>query len=48
MALPRWEDERLVTGKGRFTDDQNFDSLVSADFVRSPYAHAKTRHGVIP
>ena len=41
MALPRWEDERLVTGKGRFTDDQNLDSQVYANFVRSPHAHAK-------
>jgi aerobic carbon-monoxide dehydrogenase large subunit len=28
--LPRKEDERLVTGKGRFTDDFNLDGQVYA------------------
>jgi len=39
--LPRKEDERLVTGKGRFTDDFNLDSQTYATMVRSPYPHAR-------
>jgi aerobic carbon-monoxide dehydrogenase large subunit len=39
--LPRKEDERLVTGKGRFTDDFNLDGQVYAALVRSPYPHAR-------
>src|SRR5271166_673783 len=38
--LPRKEDERLVTGKGRFTDDFNLDGQAYAAMVRSPYPHA--------
>ena len=29
-ALPRKEDERLITGKGRFTDDFNLDGQAYA------------------
>jgi aerobic carbon-monoxide dehydrogenase large subunit len=39
--LPRKEDERLVTGKGRFTDDFNLDGQVYAAMVRSPHPHAR-------
>ncbi|MFY9770620.1 MAG: xanthine dehydrogenase family protein molybdopterin-binding subunit [Xanthobacteraceae bacterium] len=39
--LPRKEDERLVTGKGRFTDDFNLDGQAYAAMVRSPYPHAR-------
>jgi aerobic carbon-monoxide dehydrogenase large subunit len=39
--LPRKEDERLVTGKGRFTDDFNLDGQVYATLVRSPHPHAR-------
>ena len=39
--LPRKEDERLVTGKGRFTDDFNLDGQAFAAMVRSPYPHAR-------
>jgi carbon-monoxide dehydrogenase large subunit len=39
--LPRKEDERLITGKGRFTDDFNFDDQAHAMMVRSPYPHAR-------
>jgi carbon-monoxide dehydrogenase large subunit len=39
--LPRKEDERLVTGKGRFSDDFNLDGQVHAAMVRSPYPHAR-------
>ncbi len=39
--LPRTEDERLMTGKGRFTDDFNLDGQAYAVMVRSPYPHAR-------
>ena len=39
--LSRKEDERLVTGKGRFTDDFNLDGQVHAAMVRSPHPHAR-------
>jgi aerobic carbon-monoxide dehydrogenase large subunit len=39
--MPRKEDQRLVTGKGRFTDDFNLDGQVYAVMVRSPYPHAR-------
>jgi carbon-monoxide dehydrogenase large subunit len=39
--LPRKEDERLVIGKGRFTDDFNLDGQVHAAMVRSPHPHAR-------
>ena len=39
-ALPRLEDERLVTGDGRFTDDLHLPDEAHAAFVRSPHAHA--------
>jgi carbon-monoxide dehydrogenase large subunit len=39
--LPRFEDLRLVTGKGRFTDDQSLPGQTYGVFVRSPHAHAR-------
>ena len=39
--MPRKEDQRLVTGKGHFTDDFNLDGQVYAVMVRSPYPHAR-------
>ena len=39
--LPRKEDERLLTGKGHFTDDFNLDGQVYAVMVRSPHPHAR-------
>ncbi len=39
--LPRKEDERLVTGHGRFTDDFALDGQAYAAMVRSPYPHAR-------
>ena len=39
--MPRKEDERLVTGKGRFSDDFNLDGQAYAAMVRSPYPHAR-------
>ena len=39
--MPRKEDARLVTGKGRFTDDFHLDGETYAVMVRSPYPHAR-------
>jgi aerobic carbon-monoxide dehydrogenase large subunit len=41
--LPRFEDQRLVAGRGRFTDDFGFDGQAYAAFVRSPHPHARIR-----
>jgi carbon-monoxide dehydrogenase large subunit len=40
QRLRRFEDERLLTGRGSFTDDINLPGQVAAVFVRSPHAHA--------
>jgi carbon-monoxide dehydrogenase large subunit len=37
----RREDARLVTGRGRYTADNNYDGQVAAFFLRSDRAHAK-------
>jgi carbon-monoxide dehydrogenase large subunit len=37
----RKEDQRLLTGKGRFTDDFNMMGQAYAVMVRSPYPHAR-------
>lgn len=39
--LPRKEDERLVTGNGRFTDDFALPGQAYAAMVRSPHVHAR-------
>src|SRR5690349_2049875 len=39
--LPRKEDERLLTGRGRFTDDFNVEGQAYAAMVRSPHPHAR-------
>ena len=41
----RKEDQRFITGKGRYTDDINQHGQTFAVFVRSPHAHA-TINGV--
>jgi len=40
----RREDQRLMSGKGKFTDDFQFPGMVYAAFVRSPLAHARILH----
>ena len=37
----RKEDQRLLTGKGRFTDDLNIEGQTYAALVRSPHPHAR-------
>lgn len=39
----RLEDERLLTGRGRYTDDERRESLLYGATVRSPYPHADIR-----
>jgi carbon-monoxide dehydrogenase large subunit len=41
--IRRAEDERLITGKGRFSDDFVLDGQTYAALVRSPYPHARIR-----
>ena len=40
-AVPRTEDKRFTTGRGRYTDDFNVAGQHYAAFVRSPHAHAR-------
>src|SRR2546425_11393758 len=39
-SIKRREDLRLLTGQGRFADDENAPGQAYAAFVRSPHAHA--------
>ncbi len=39
----RREDQRLLTGKGRFSDDVNLPNQVYAAMLRSPHPHARIR-----
>ncbi|MEX6723260.1 xanthine dehydrogenase family protein molybdopterin-binding subunit [Parapedomonas caeni] len=41
QSVRRVEDERLVTGHGRFTDDISVPGMVFGVTVRSPYGHAR-------
>ena len=41
--LLRKEDQRFITGAGRYTDDITEREMTYAVFVRSPHAHAKIR-----
>ena len=39
----RKEDQRFITGKGRYTDDINVANQAYAYFLRSPHAHAEIK-----
>ena len=39
-SVPRREDARLLTGKGRYASDMSLPGQAYAYFVRSPHAHA--------
>jgi carbon-monoxide dehydrogenase large subunit len=43
QPIRRLEDVRLLTGRGRYQDDQTFDRQTWCVFVRSPHAHARIR-----
>ena len=40
-TIPRREDERLLTGKGRYSDDAVAAGALHAYFLRAPHAHAR-------
>ncbi len=42
-SVLRLEDPRLITGKGRFTDNLSRPGMAHMVVVRSPYAHAKIK-----
>jgi aerobic carbon-monoxide dehydrogenase large subunit len=42
-SVKRKEDNRFITGKGRYTDDINLKDQTFAYFVRSPHAHANIK-----
>src|SRR5919202_6311446 len=41
VPVRRKEDQRFVTGQGRYVDDFNRPGQTHAVFVRSPHAHAR-------
>jgi carbon-monoxide dehydrogenase large subunit len=43
QSVSRFEDPRLLRGKGRFVDDENQPGQAHAFLLRSPYAHAVIR-----
>jgi carbon-monoxide dehydrogenase large subunit len=43
QPVRRLEDERLLTGHGRYQDDTNLPGQLHAVFLRSPHAHARIR-----
>jgi len=43
QPVRRVEDQRLVTGRGRYTDDINLPGQAYGYVVRSPHAHARIR-----
>ena len=42
-SLRRKEDQRLITGRGRYVEDLHFPGMLHTAFVRSPHAHARVR-----
>ena len=42
-AVRRKEDLRLITGKGKYSDDHNLPGQAYAVMIRSPHAHARIR-----
>ncbi len=43
QPLKRFEDPRLLTGKGSFVDDMQLPNMLYAAVLRSPHAHARIR-----
>jgi len=41
QSLPRKEENRLLRGRGKFSDDIKLHDMLYLHFVRSPYAHAR-------
>ena len=40
---PRKQDQRFLTGKGKYTDDLELPGMLYAAILRSPYAHARIK-----
>src|SRR5438270_13707601 len=43
QPVRRFEDQTLITGKGRYTDDLHFDKAAQAYVLRARVAHANIR-----
>ena len=43
QSLKRFEDHRLLTGRGTYVDDMNLPGMVHALILRSPHANARIR-----
>ena len=43
QSVPRTEDPRLLTGRGRYIDDVSMIGQCHAFVLRSPHAHARIR-----
>ncbi|HEX3973839.1 MAG TPA: xanthine dehydrogenase family protein molybdopterin-binding subunit, partial [Stellaceae bacterium] len=43
QSVPRTEDPRLLTGRGRYTDDFTLQRQAHGYVLRSPHAHAKIK-----
>jgi carbon-monoxide dehydrogenase large subunit len=43
QSVARTEDPRLLTGRGRYTDNHDLPGQLHAAFLRSPHAHATVR-----
>ena len=43
QSVRRVEDQRFLTGQGRYLDDIDFEGQLRARILRSPYAHAEIR-----
>src|SRR5439155_2507612 len=43
QSVPRPNAQRLLQGRGAFTDDLRFPRLAHVAFLRSPYAHARIK-----
>src|SRR5262249_47056282 len=41
QSVKRFEDPRLLTGRGAFLDDLTFQGMLHATVLRSPHAHAR-------
>jgi aerobic carbon-monoxide dehydrogenase large subunit len=44
QPVRRYEDLRLITGRGRYTDDMTLPRMSHASVLRSPIAHARITH----
>ena len=42
-SVPRVEDHRILTGRGKYVDDLVLPKMLHAAFVRSPFAHARIK-----